>query len=442
MRTSGRAMRGAERLVLSGANKSRVVGSACLACCLLVGASGCRSNESAPGDASPAEASAATDGGLLASDATIPDGALVDATSSGMTDDSASPDSGRGDAALLRDPLQQPFSSGSIWNTPIGSSAQYVPANIHPSTSTTLESDWDVIVLTPGAPSTAVATNTADWNTTQNRCPVQGPVLFSGPIPADYVIDTPVGQTPNAGLAVLLADGRTLKQTQPFARCTAGATATSHYVFPDQDLYGLGSLGAHGGSGLSAIGGTLRLGELRPGMPPPAHALKLELFAKENYYNDGNTADCFRWPAVDCDSYFNDATSPLKYGGTNPALKPGSLLALPPSVSIASLGLQTEPAKLLATTLQGFGAYLVDDTAWSATAICVEHGPSGTFEQQFQSDWGLSIDTSGTTSSFALDMAKVVASLEVVNNNSASSIGGGGNPIVPPPPLPAPPADQ
>jgi hypothetical protein len=416
--------------------------------CFLVMASGCHSNESAPGDASPAEAAAATDGGLVASDATMQDetmqdAAPIDATSSGLTSDSAGTDSGPGDAALLRDPLKQPFSSGSIWNTPIGSSAQYVPASIHPSTSTTLESDWDVIVLTPGAPSTAVATNTADWNTTQNRCPVQGAVLFSAPIPADYVIDTPVGQTPNAGLAVLLSDGRTLKQTQPFARCTAGATATSHYVFPDQDLYGLGSLGAHGGSGLSAIGGTLRLGELRPGMPPPDHALKLELFAKENYYNDGNMADCFRWPAVDCDSYFNDATSPLKYGGTNPALKPGSLLALPPSVSIASLALQTEPAKLLAATLQNFGAYLVDDTAWSATAVCVEHGPSGTFEQQFQSDWGFPIDTSGTTGPFALDMAKVVAALHVVNNNSASTIGGGGNPLVPPPPpLPAAPADQ
>ena len=315
-----------------------------------------------------------------------------------------------------------------------------MPATIAPATGTTLETDWDVIVLTPTEPSTDVYTNTADWNNTLSRCPVEGVLIWSAPIPAAFVVPDPVDATPNSGLAVLLADGRTIKQTQPFARCTAGQPGTSHYTFPDNDLFGDGITGAHGGSGLSAIGGTLRLGELRPNQPPPHHVLKLELYAHRDYYNDGVTADCSRWPAVGCDGYFNDPTSSLVYGGNNPHVRPGSLLALPTSVSVSSLGLTTAPAQQLAWTLQNYGAYLVDDTAWAATAICTEQGPNGNFTDQFQSDWGYTIDTNGTTGAFAVDMAKVIAALNVVDNNSATSIGGGGTPLQPLAPEIAPPS--
>jgi hypothetical protein len=326
---------------------------------------------------------------------------------------------------------------------PIGSAATYSPANIKPATGTTLETDDDVIVLTPTAPSTEIFTNTADWDPTMSRCPMEGPLLFSAPMPASFVVPDPMAQTPNSGLAVLLPDLRTIKQTQPFARCTAGESATSHYLFPDVDLYGAGIPGAHGGSGLSAIGGTVRLGELRPSSAPPHHVLKLELYAAENYYNDGKEADCFHWPAITCDGYFDTSGSPLEYGGTNPALGPGSLLALPTTTTLASLGLSTKPAEQIAWTLQNYGAYLVDDTAWSAVALCVENGASGSFEEQFMSDWGFPIDTGGTTGAFAADMAKIYAALSVVTNNTPSTIGGGGTPLQPlAPPLVAPPGDD
>jgi hypothetical protein len=355
--------------------------------------------------------------------------------------DAGSKDSGDA-GAPSRDALQQPFASTSIWNMPIGSGATYVPANIVPATGTSLETDDDVIVLMPGEPATQIFTNTADWDPTMSRCAPEGALLFSAPMPAAWVVPDPMAQTPNSGLAALLADGRTIKQTQPFARCTASQPATSHYLFPDVDLYGDGIPGAHGGSGLSAIGGTLRLGELRPKGPPPPHVLKLELYAAQNYYNDGKQADCYHWPATDCDGYFDTTSNPIHYGGTNPALGPGSLLALPVSVSVASLGLTTEPAKTLAWTLQNYGAYLVDDTAWSAVALCVENGASGSFEAQFQKDWGFPIDTGGTSGAFAEDMAKIVAALEVVSDNSATTIGGGGTPLQPlAPPLVAPPGD-
>jgi hypothetical protein len=332
-------------------------------------------------------------------------------------------------SASSRDPLVQPFATTSIWNMPVGSAAVYVPAGIKPATGTSLEADDDVIVLTPTAPSTDIYVNTADWDPTKSRCPVEGALLFAAPMPSDFVVPDPMQQTPNSGLAVLLDDHRTIKQTQPFARCTAAEAGTSHYDFADEDLYGAGIGGAHGGSGLSAIGGTLRLGELRPNGAPPRHALKFELYAADNYYNDGQQADCSRWPASGCDGYFNASGNALKYGGTNPALRPGSLLALSTSVSIPSLGLKTMPAQLIAWTLQNYGAYLVDDTAWSAYAVCVENGAAGSFEAQFQADWGFSIDTDGTTDAFAQDMQKLISALSVVNNNTASSVGGGGTPL-------------
>jgi hypothetical protein len=168
----------------------------------------------------------------------------------------------------------------------------------------------------------------------------------------------------------------------------------------------------------------------------------MELWAAKNYYNDGSQADCYHWPASGCDGYFDDSSSPLEYGGTNPVLGPGALLALPASVTIASLNLTTEPAKSLAWTLQNYGAYLVDDTAWSATALCIEHGPAGSFAQQFQSDYGFPFDTGGTAGAFASDVATLVAALSVVSDNGPNSIGGGGTPLQPlaAPLPPAPPA--
>ena len=400
-------------------------------------ATACSAGSGIAGDAgAPA---AGDDGQVTAADATtMVDGSDLDASRVEAGADvglEAGADAGPG----FRDPRQQPFASTSIWNMPIGSAATYVPAKIVPATGTTLQGDEDVIVLSPTSPLTGIYRNTADWNPGLSRCPYDaGALLFQAPLPSSFVVgDTPTSSTPNSGLAVLLPDGITVKQTQPFARCNAGAPATSDYVFPDVSLYGDGIPGAHGGSGLSAIGGTLRVGELRPGGSPPRHALKLELWAAKNYYNDGLKADCYRWPASDCDGYFNDGTSPLKYGGTNPVLRPGSLLALPASVSITSLGLTTESAKGLAWTLQNYGAYLVDDTAWSAASICVENGPAGSFRQQFQSDWGYPFDTGGTTGAFARDVAALIAALAVVDDNGPTSIGGGGAPLQPlAPPLP------
>ena len=171
--------------------------------------------------------------------------------------------------------MVQPFSSSSIWNSAIGSAASYVPAGLSGSPRSDAwapmpMADTEHIVLTPSAPLTDLRYSSAGWG--GNRCSTSGSLLASVPIPTTYTV--PSSNT-NDSSAFLLPDGRSIVQTQPFARCSSGGYATSLVTFPTVDLYGDGITGSHGGSGLSAIGGSLRVGELRKGGAAPPHALKV-----------------------------------------------------------------------------------------------------------------------------------------------------------------------
>ncbi len=337
-----------------------------------------------------------------------------------------------------RNPLLWPFSRDSIWNLPIGSSAVYVPANIQQATQRGMTTDPDVIILTPNATVTAVYYNADGWSG-GSRCTPQGNVLFDAPIPDTFVVPgagstNPDGTTPNYATAILMPDGHTLSQGQPFARCTAGGPATMWWSVTN-DLYGTGIDGGHGGSGLSSLGGTIRFGELVPG-GVIRHVMKINLYGLNNYYYDGTTHG-YRWPASQADGCASSC-----YGGMTPALRMGSLLGIPASVNIDSLGLETEPAKILARALQDYGAYTVDDTAWSVYAIATEFSPQGRIDDEFNAAWGFPISPSSKTVPWARDMDRLFGALNVVDNwdatqwaavsaSSGAQGAGGGAPRVP-----------
>ena len=87
----------------------------------------------------------------------------------------------------------------------------------------------------------------------------------------------------NNALSVLLPDNVTVVQTQPAYRCTEGGPLLSKAMHADgsggcpqgypanvsilSDGYET-ALGAHGGSGLSALGGVIRTHEMLPDAPP------------------------------------------------------------------------------------------------------------------------------------------------------------------------------
>ncbi len=120
--------------------------------------------------------------------------------------------------AEKRDPLKQPFSPRSIWNMPIGSNADYLPANIQPASR--IWPDEDIIILTSKAPRIEIHEHTAGWDRTKNRCAIITDRVFrSLPIPSNFFTADYTGLTPNHACAILSSDGRTLFQNQPFHRC-------------------------------------------------------------------------------------------------------------------------------------------------------------------------------------------------------------------------------
>jgi len=331
-----------------------------------------------------------------------------------------------------RDPLKWPFSQTSIWNMPIGSNARYLHAHIERAMGQGMTIDEDYIVMAPDAPLMEIGQNFAGWDKNKSRCEVEGKVIFSAPIPASFIVspDTWDGTTPNAGLAVLMPDGRTIKQTQPFAHCSSGKPATSQYMFGDVDIYGDGYYGAHGATGLSAIGGTLTLRELTPTPGPICHEMKVNIYAKKNVYY-GQQTKGYRWPGKSADGYAEGNYYTERTLQTVKECRMGALLALPITMNLDSLGFETRPARILAEAFQHYGAYLVDDTAWDVYAIMTEWSPEGRFDDQFKNDWGFSMKENTKNTPWARDMDRIFMNLHVVDNNTATSIGGGGTPLAP-----------
>jgi hypothetical protein len=341
--------------------------------------------------------------------------------------------------AGTRNPYLEPFSSDSIWNTAIGSNAQFVSVKISSYWADTSwakipGSDDNLFFFTPNAPSTNIYYSNAGWSG-ENRCsPTNSTIIAQVPMPRDFIV--PHSRANNSA-AFLLADGRTIKQLQPLARCATGGSGTALVGSANVDLYGDGIRGSHGGSGLSAVGGTIRVGEMRPGQSGPRHALSLTVYMKEAYRCTTKT-DCFRWPAVRADSYavgfYGTVTN--NPNANNMAYKMGALFAIPGSINISSLGLETEPGKQLAWTLQNYGGYVVDDSKGASFYFTTEYGPAGDFQEQFYRDYGFEfvqtqskIDANATA--WVRDVRKLISLLHIVNNNSATNIGGGGTPRIP-----------
>jgi hypothetical protein len=142
-------------------------------------------------------------------------------------------------------------------------------------------------------------------------------------------------------------------------------------------------------------------------------------------------AECFRWPAVKSDS-----TAVEAYGratnNTNTAMRMGVLLAIPASVDINGLGLQTEPGRQLAWTLQNYGAYAVDDTNGPSFALNAENGPGGNMRTQFRQDYGYDFEVyASAANAWSRDVQRIRTAMSAVDNNGPSSVGGGGTPRQP-----------
>jgi len=249
------------------------------------------------------------------------------------------------------------------------------------------------------------------------------------PVPDDFATyPEEEGSTSNNSGAILMPDGVTLYQTQPLHVCGPGGIVTSQYSWETQNIRtDAGIEGSHGGSGMSAFGGSIRVGELAPGSVI-RHAIKMHFFAKRNYFFGSDETPGYRWPAPHADGYANAQT----YDGRVPAFELGALLALKPDFDVSSL--RTEPARIIARASRDYGIYTVDDTYWDVFHLLVEEGAQGSVYDQFRNVYGYDLEgpalnCAGTSDAckWSQDMWTILQNLNVVDNNSATTIGGGPN---------------
>lgn len=334
--------------------------------------------------------------------------------------------------ATTRDKRKRPFDENTAHsNLAIGAGAVYSPAGI------TIETVYgydtflypNTVIWQPDetAPSLNVEYNAAEWSGA-DRCTDDGATLQTVRCPTSFVVAGGINNYDNNTAAFLDADGITLKQNQPFTRCTAGSYATTYVVFSDESIYGDGQSGAHGGSNIG-VGVTIMPGEFTAGYIH--HEMGILLRESRYYYRDAATpSNMYRWPADTCDGYaLNDPItgSPPGYGGTNNQIKPGALLALSTSFNVSSL--LTIPGQIIAQAAQDYGFRIVDGVG-ATNGIGIDTGRTPVLDviDEFYGLYGFTFRaeplTSGTD--WADDITTIMESLYVITNDSSSNIAGGG----------------
>ena len=402
-------------------------------------------------------------------------------------------------SAACRDRFLEPFSAESIWNTAIGSGAVFTPALLFAAgdargTPGNFHNDQDFILRGSGW------INQGDWGA-DAKCMVQTHSHSGAPcgaaeatlhgqldgcvaqirLPRNWTSASDCDGAPsssggncrsaadqvnNNAMALLLADNVTVVQMQPAYRCGfhpapllarwGNVTDGGPQRFANvTSILGDGAGGAHGGSGLSSIGGSVRLGELVPGAPPIAHALKIEL-GNWWYYGasqqNPKTADNggrsqYVWPATGSNAGFTNGSSG-SYIGTNPHVSPGALLAIPASVA-PSVHVTTALGGIFLQAMVDYGAYIVDGSGSgpnkdplhrNLAAICMD----AEVNAEMRHNYGFSMAYPKGVRNPALDPAqpraqddlygdllRIFQALHAVSNNGPASIGGGGTPRKP-----------
>lgn len=325
-----------------------------------------------------------------------------------------------------------PFASTSIWNTPIGTGATFTSIGsilgYYFGYYTRFTPEEEYIFMDTTAPSTVVNYNPVGWDA-GDRCVASGSAAnFPFNVPMQSSFTVPDNDFNNCA-AWIDSTGNTVIQAQPFTRCTAGSYATCKVKFGNENIYSDGRLGSHGGSELSALGGTVRCGELTDAYINNRsylrHALKITMSAELWYYWGGGGGNEYRWPATKADGYASSST----YAGSNSQLKPGALITLN---GFDPQTLRTWEGRLFGETIKRFGMYAVDDSAYNAIAIALEYGPNGRVKDEFNSlflhPFDLYPNSIGEKTSWYLDWEDIMSHAYVVNNNASGAIGGGGSP--------------
>ena len=410
-----------------------------------------------------------------------------------------------GSSRPCRDRWLEPFHESSIWNTAIGSGAKFFPAGLfahgdYRGLPGNFHNDQDWLVRTTLSDPITTWINQGDWNSEKHgMCDIVkgrhsgqpcGPetTLIDGchaqirlprtfttasdcvdgpPNPTGSNCFSPADHKNNNAMALLLPDNETLVQMQPVYRCgyypapflarwgnnTDGGPQNFDNV---TSIFGKGVGGAHGGSGLSSIGGSIRLGELDPKSGPIGHALKIEL-GNWWYYGDAQLQPAtvanghrtqYVWPATGSNAQFVNGKATAYYTGKNKYLAPGALLAIPASQA-TTVKSTTPIGKKIRQAMIDYGAYIVDGSGHgenqdplrqNCVAICMDAEVNS--EMRARYNWSMAYPhgvqrpdkaTGQTPEQNELynDLLNIFRALQIVTNNGPDNVGGGGKPRVP-----------
>lgn len=378
-----------------------------------------------------------------------------------------------------RDAIKWPYPSDSFWNMPIGEDADLVPIGFNYGGDNTSAAgriaiaEENILALNPDAPLAYIMETTAGW-TGASRCGTRSGSILVGngsvspmpqlPIPPGFTTEANppyIGTNPNMSGALLYRNGSDIElfETQPLHFCldgvaVSGSVNTSYVgdsiytgghgpLVPAGPINGTG--GSHGGSRMSAFGGTIRLGELVPD-GVIKHALKITI---DTGYYCSSVAPYFRWPALVADS---GAAS--NYGIHNPsvpsAAKMGALWTVPNNFNPNSL--VTEPARIIARAFKEYGAYVVDGDFGAPVPWIVqwqlERSNQGALVTEFKNTWGFEFfhkpslhgTPSATQMQWRADLGNLMEAACVVDDNAYNNVGGAGlrrAPLAPPLEVPA-----
>lgn len=282
-----------------------------------------------------------------------------------------------------------PFSAASPWSISIGSGATFQTSGQQPTAdllNTAYDRDiameqWSHPIYWARLSDPLVTVTEDGGRTAQYRIPASAtPALPDITVVGDTATDS--------HMHVVQPDGKTLREAWLFQR-TSSTTATCGYM-ATTDLTSDGLADGVRGYGGSALGGLIRQHEIANRRIPHAIAV-----APNTSYMKLNG---FVWPAQR-----EDSSAPSTYHGN---IGMGTFAAIPPSVNLAGLGLNSD-GLALATALQDYGMYVVDSSqAW---AIYVE---PNSITARVDAMWA--------------DMPTIRAQVRAVTNNTSTNVGGGG----------------
>ncbi|MBI5092119.1 MAG: hypothetical protein HZB26_06690 [Candidatus Hydrogenedentes bacterium] len=266
---------------------------------------------------------------------------------------------------------RRPFAESSIWNRPVPADGafadvteaifgdpRYAPTRVIPDLVTVAYTD-------PAQPLVRIEKNRG-WRLPQ-RATSSGVLLYERHLSLTAGIGVSWNKVGNALFNIVdpatwLADegvGGWRCPGQPLLTLLSDAPR-SHNI---DVLNGDGLRGYGRGSGLPALGGLLRLGELKNGVN---HALAV-MFPAHTYSSSRH----FVWPASAADQYAGNLL--YGYGGANPNFTMGTLLAIPRDIDVHAVPWKTPQGAILAVCAQQYGWYVVDSSTAEpgVTVMCL-----------------------------------------------------------------------